>query len=620
MYHRCLTLCLVLIAAFAVSGIAAGADISVRAIVTPDKTEVGEPVQLQIEIDNAHGRIMTPDVKVDGLQVDYRGSSQSQQMQLGTNGYVSTSKLLLNYEVQPEREGDFTIPALTVVVDGKTLQTKPVSFKVQKASGAQRGGGGGGQRSLGAQGRGGAAGDSSPAKAFAEIDLKKKDIYLGEAVPIEVRLLVDTRIRLDEVGGFELVGDGFTAQKFPKTDQTKETRGGQTYNVVVFRTVLTPSRAGKVTIGPCKIPYMASVPRGNRRKSGFDSMFDEDFFAPFRAFAERQRYDADAPAVEINVKPLPTEGRPKEFTGAVGQFQFDAESSTNRVKAGEPITMHLRVTGEGNFDRVQAPVLVEKDGWQAYDASEKFDPGNEFKNTGTKTFELPVVAQTAQKETPKFAFSFFDPVAGKYVTQTSKPTPLTIEGSPLPPPAAPAATAQAEPQVPAATPRAPEEAKATPAAAVPLRYELGTAGTFQPIHQRPVFWMWQGIAAVGALGLIAARVLRREPAQRRAAALRHERDHLRRELRSQRRPGDFFDGASRVLQLATACATGADPSCVDAAGAKSALAQEDETAAAIDEIFDRRGALVYAGRGEESELSSAERSRFLTVLEQLCGG
>jgi len=182
------------------------------------------------------------------------------------------------------------------------------------------------------------------------------------------------------------------------------------------------------------------------------------------------------------------------------------------------------------------------------------------------------------------------------------------------------ATAQAEPQVPAATPRAPEEAKATPAAAVPLRYELGTAGTFQPIHQRPVFWMWQGIAAVGALGLIAARVLRREPAQRRAAALRHERDHLLRELRSQRRPGDFFDGASRVLQLATACATGADPSCVDAAGAKSALAQEDETAAAIDEIFDRRGALVYAGRGGESELSSAERSRFLKVLEQLCGG
>ena len=174
------------------------AEVTARALVNPTVTEVGEPVQLQIEVENARGRIMTPEVSVDGLAINYRGSSQSQQMQMGTGGYSSVSKLSLNYEVVPRREGQFTIPAQTVVVDGKTLQTKPVVLKVQKGAGGQ------------------ARGDSSPAKAFGEIELKQKNVYVGEAVPIEVRLFVEERARVGEVGGFVLAGEGFTAQKFPK--------------------------------------------------------------------------------------------------------------------------------------------------------------------------------------------------------------------------------------------------------------------------------------------------------------------------------------------------------------------------------------------------------------------
>jgi len=275
--------CLLLMLSAAIGAVRA-ADVTARAIISPATTQVGEPVQLQIEVENARGRIMGPDVSVDGLDVNYRGSSQSQQTQLGTGGFSSVSKLSLNYEVLPKREGDFTIPALTVVVDGKTLQTKPVGLKVQKgASGQPRA-------------------DSNPAKAFAEIELKKKNVYVGEAVPIEVKLLIDERVRVGEVGGFELVGEGFTAQKFPKFDQQRETRDGRTYLGVIFRTVLTPSKAGKITVGPCEIPFLAQMPRERktRRRGVFDSFFDDDFFGGLGAFAETQRYNAQAPAVEIN--------------------------------------------------------------------------------------------------------------------------------------------------------------------------------------------------------------------------------------------------------------------------------------------------------------------------------
>jgi hypothetical protein len=578
-------------------------EIEIRALVRPATTQVGESVQFSIEIDNARGRIMGPEVTVDGLEVVYRGTSQRHQTQLGTGGSSSTSTFSLNYEVVAKREGDFTIPALNVVVDGKTLQTKPVALKVQKGGGAT------------------AQADSAIGKAFAEIRVKKGNIYIGQAVPVEVRLYIDSRVRVGEISGFELTGDGFTAQKFPKYEQEQETRGDRTYNVVAFRTILTPSRAGKITLGPCEIPLVAQVPRDRKRqrRTMLDSIFgDDDFFAPFGGggFSEPQRYKAEAPALDINVKPLPTEGRPRDFGGAVGQFQFTAETPTTRIKAGEPLTVRLTVRGEGNFDRVNAPALVDANGWQAYDASAKFEPSNEFKNSGTKTFEMPVVPQGAHNETPQFTFSYFDPAAEKYVTQTSKSSPLVVEGAPVqapaPPPPATAETAPAQPPKPEAPQTQPTKVIA------PLVYQLGTVGDFKPIQQRPIFWLWNGIAAVGALGLLGARLLYRDPLQKRNASLRRERDDMLRLVRGEKSPEQFYERAARVLQLTTACVTGADPSCVDAAAAKSALAREDSVATRIDEVFDRRGALLYAGGGGSGEDARADRAAILHTLEELC--
>ena len=64
--------------------------------------------------------------------------------------------------------------------------------------------------------------------------------------------------------------------------------------------------------------------------------------------------------------------------------------------------------------------------------------------------------------------------------------------------------------------------------------------------------------------------------------------------------------------------TGADPSCVDAAAAKSALARDDSLAAQIDEVFDRRGALLYAGGGSGGDAEKADRAAILHALEEVC--
>jgi hypothetical protein len=571
---------------FASSALALTSEVSVRAQLSQHTAEVGSQVQLQVEVNGARSEA-PPEIEVDGLDVQYVGPSTSHRVELINGQMKSETQTTHVFQIVPKREGNFTIPALPVTVDGRVYKTQPVALKVQKGSAP-------------ADAQGGEM------KAFAEIDVKKKSAYVGEIVPVEMRLLVDARVRVEDVTNVpELTGDDFTMQRSPRRTQERETRNGQDYNVIVFRTAMTPTKAGKLTIGPCELPFIAQVtrPKRARSRSLFDSFFGEDFFDPFNS--ERRRFDAKAAAIEFEVKPLPVEGRPKDFSGAIGRFQFEAEGSPDRVKVGEPVTMKMRVTGDGNFDRVQAPMLVNPAGWKAYDASAKFDANDELKTSGTKTFEMPVVPEAKHEQMPQFAFSFFDPGLEKYVTLRSKPAPLFVQGEPLVAPAAPATT-----PVPA-----PAATVATDIAG--LRYDAGPTRTFSPIYTRAGFWLAQGLAGLAALTLCANRWLRREPAKVRVAALRRERDELWRRLRSGGESADFYEQAAKLVQIETALAGGVEPASVDALVARRLARPDAETASGIDAIFEARAERLYAGAGTVSTaVSAGERERVLKTLER----
>jgi hypothetical protein len=295
-------------------------------------------------------------------------------------------------------------------------------------------------------------------------------------------------------------GDGFTKTKIPNPRQEHARRDGKDYDVLVFRTAITPSKAGKITIGPSAVIYQAQVPRAQRNRSRSRSLLD-DFFGddlfndPF--FAQRQRLTTKAAAVEIDVKPLPTAGRPESFSGAVGQFKMTAEGTPQTVQLGDPVAMQLTITGRGNFDRVNAPQLLDPSGWHAYPAKENWRPDDELGMSGTKSFEIAIVPETKKIEMPRFEFTYFDPVAEEYVTLNSERTPLVVEGNAPPPPPqrAPAVVTAPNPQAPptpAATPQ--------PTDIVGLRYDLGKSGSFEPIYRTIGFLVAQAVPAVALLG------------------------------------------------------------------------------------------------------------------------
>jgi hypothetical protein len=593
--HRSAAILCLLAAIFGLLAPARGAEPTVTASLSQNVAAVGEPLQFHIKVGGARSEPPPPDVAVDGLDVRYLGPSSSTSMRIENGRVTNESHVIHIYSVRPQREGTFQFPAIPVEVDGRQYRTQPLTLKVEKNSGKQAG--------------------TPTAPATLEIVLPKTTAYVGEMIPVEIRLSVDSRVRWQPQSMPDFSGDGFTKQKMPEPRQEHGRKDGREMDVLVFRTAITPSKAGKLKLGPVEVPYVALVPRARRNspRSLFDMFDDGAFGDPF--FGEQQQFHARAEAVEIDVKPLPTAGRPPAFSGAVGQFKFSAEGSPRQVKVGDPVTMKLTVSGRGNFDRMEAPALADSDGWRAYPPSTRFNAEDELSTSGSKTFEMAVIPEVKKTAMPVFEFSYFDPAVAKYVTLKSEPAPLAVQGGAPPPPPPVNASSQesAAPTPPAATPQDVNDI-------LGIRYDAGRGRTtFEPLYMRRGFLLAQLVPLAALLAFLATKLRRSDASAGKLAALRQARAALLGKLKRLDLPDtEFLETAARVIQLDTALASGCEPGSVDAATARSVFDLDEDTAELVEKVFADRAEVLYAGTASGApHLSGPERGRVLATLGKL---
>jgi len=575
----------------------------VSAAFTSNAVAPGETVQFQLSISGARQNVPPPDISVDGLDVQYLGPSQNTQMRIENGRMTSSSTLIHVYQVTPRRSGRFTVPSLAVEVNGRTFRTQPVTLNVQNNGGAT---------------------DTNPERlGFAQFVVPKDTLYVGEAMPVELRLYIGSGARTQIEAMPIIGGEGFTKTKLTEPRQERARKDGREYDVYVFRTAITPGRAGKVTFGPSEITFNAQIRAPQRRpRSLLEEMLGNDPFDsidPFFAPSRVQRVTAKADAVALDVKPLPATDRPKNFSGAVGQFKLAAEANPHRVKIGDVVTMKLTVSGRGNFDRVNAPEIVDSAGWRLYPANGQFKADDELSLAGVKTFEIPIIPEANKRELPHYEFAYFDPLTEKYVTLAAGGGPLEVTGAP---PAAPAPVAASTPRPkPDSQPEPAKNAPSPPTDIVGLRYDKGAIRSFVPLYERRLFWLAQIAPLSVLLGWILLRTRRTDANSARLARLRRERIELWRTVHRGGSDSDFLDAATRLVQIETAVATGCSPHTVDAAQARAARPISSETAETIEALFNARAELLYAGAGSrEDALSAADRTRFLSALESFMSG
>src|SRR5215470_12163071 len=399
---------------------------SVTAVLSNSDATVGETVELQIKVTGPGDARPPEEISIDGLEIHSTGTSR----QFEIHNFSTSSSVTYNYTILPLRAGRFTIPPQAVRAGGKILRTPELALNVADAPGQRP------QTTT----RPGRSAQSQSANAndmvFAELIVPKKTAYVGEIVPVQIRMGFDARVHPRLTDPPDITGQGFTAQKLQQSSQNLETINGRPFDVVTFKTAIAAARAGKFEIGPVKATAQVVVPRRRnapRSRSPFDLFdlddpFSDPFFSnPFAGFGERRDVQITSDPVALEVKPLPPNA-PPSFSGAIGSFTMATDAKPKSVQVGDPITVTTTISGRGNFDRVNAPVIEDDRGWHKYPPSSKFKQDDEVGISGTKTFETVFSPNEKRQSLPILAFSYFDPVKEQYVTLLSEPIAIAVQG------------------------------------------------------------------------------------------------------------------------------------------------------------------------------------------------
>jgi hypothetical protein len=584
---------------------------SVTAVLSNSDAAVGEMVQLEMRLSDAGSANVPNDIHVDGLEIHQTGTSRQFEM----HNMTTRASVTYTYTVLPLKPGTFKIPPQTIQVAGSTLQTPELTLRVSGSPGGQS-----------APTTAGSPATNTAKLAFAELIVPKKTAYVGETIPVVIKLCFATRNKLTDLPAIN--AQGFTMQKLLQPDSAQsETINGKSWEVYSFKTAIAATHPGKFEIGPVQGSAVVAVPRRtqgtSRNRSPFDIFsLDDPFLSdpffrdPFGNFTQQQRITVVSEPVSLEIKPLPANA-PPSFSGAVGNFTMTAEAKPTNVQVGDPITVTSVVSGRGNFDRVNAPVLEDEAGWHKYPPSGKFKQDDEVGISGQKTFEMVLSPNDKRPAVPPLIFSYFDPAKERYGTLQSAPVPIKVEGGAL---VASAPTA----------PSTPGPAAAPPKAATPpprdILYQLSErparSQSFTPLYARNDFWLVQLIPLIGLTGCAGwkirqARLENRDA--RRVASLQHEVAQLTRKLRhSDASLDDYFPHASRLVQLKTALAKNVDPNVVDVDTAARVFALDEKEREQLERIFEQSDELRYSGTANgHGRMSPEARKDVLHFIESL---
>ena len=593
---------------------------SVTAVLSNSQPAVGQIVQLEIKISGANKAKVPESISVDGLEIHQTGQMYESSLSFGFGGNEGSSSATYTYSVLPLKAGQFNIPPQTVRVGSDSLRTPELVLNVAQGSRGSAGSSQSGQTQVASK------------LAFAELVVAKKDAYVGEMVPAEIRLGFDPRAhgRLQE--GPELSGQGFTTQKLQQPRENLETIGGRTYQVYTFKTAIAAARPGKLEIGPVTAKAVVVLPRRpstsprTRPRSPFDLFnlddpFSDPFFSdPFGSTGERTELPIQSETAALNVKPLPP-NTPPNFSGAIGNFTMTADAKPKTVQVGDPITVTSTITGRGNFDRMNGPALEDERGWHKYPPSSKFKQDDDVGMSGEKTFEMVIAPNEKKPAVPPLVFAFFDPVKETYVTLRSTAVPIQVEGG-AGPGAATAPAVAATSAAPTSTVGATPAPTAKPQDILYQLIDLGRVRSFTPIYARPVFWIAQLASFILLLGFVGWKIRQAKidnlEAQRTAALQQESGELLRKLRRGELSPQEYFSNASRVVRVKTALVKNLNPNAVDAETAAKAFDLGEHERAQLRTLFDRSDELRFSGSGNGAKtISSEEREEVLRLLESL---
>lgn len=434
----------------------ASADPVVQATVPQNRFQIGEAFELTVSVLSSERKDVSepqlPQLSDFELLNSGTSSSTSTKLMKTDRGmeFVSQRRVDFVYVISAVRTGRVTIPAFEVVVDQKSYSTKPIVLEIsQDPVNPGSGAGPGSGRAIdplseadelfnqllqrrglvppsgvprgGIQGGGRVAPqredpDINTRQAFfILLETDKTEVYEGEQITAEWyiytrgNILSLDRLKFPDLKGFwkEII------EEVPALNFSQEIVNGVPFQKALLAShALFPIKAGEAVIDEYKIKARVQTP------------------SAFGAFGmgDPYTYTRSSEAQKIKVKPLPLDGRPADFAGAVGQFGVTAKVDEIQYPVNQPFSLKVRFEGSGNAKLIELPTIPWPSTVEVYDTkaeSRFFKNGKAFKE-----FEVLLIPRAEGALTiPEMSFSMFDPITEKYVTRKTNPIQIQIIAS-----------------------------------------------------------------------------------------------------------------------------------------------------------------------------------------------
>jgi hypothetical protein len=314
------------------------------------------------------------------------------------NGERNYSKTY-TYFLAPKKRGSTNIGQASIEVKGVIYKTSPIEINVTAAVDIPK--------------------DPNDPEYLASesIDLvaeiSKTDPYLNEAISVVYKLYIaeNTGIRTWNEIDKPRYNDFWSQNIDVKELKVQEgLYKGENYRFVVLKkTVLFPQKTGELSLEPLTLDISVEVP-SNRR----------DIFG--RRSTTTVNRTVTAGNRNIEVKPLPKQGRPENFSGAVGEFDFKVESSKKTLTTSEAFNLKLEVSGKGNLMLFELPEPILPSSLEIYDPEHSEDIKTSLNGTKGRILDnyTIVTNESGQYPIPPISFSFFNPKTKRYETINSE--------------------------------------------------------------------------------------------------------------------------------------------------------------------------------------------------------
>lgn len=370
------------------------AQITFEAKVSKKQLGINERLRIDFEM-NKDGDNFNPPDFVNFMVVGGPNQAVSNSWINGKRSYSKT----YSYFLAPKRQGSFTIKQATIEIDGEVYKTTPITITVTAAVDKPK--------------------DENNADYIASenihlvAEVSNETPYLNEAITVVYKLYVSPNTgvsnwrEIDNPKYSDFWSQNIDIKGLKVQNGTYK---GEEYRYVVLRkTVLYPQKIGKLEIEPLSLDITVEVPT-NRR----------DIFGS-RLMTQVHK-TVSAGNRTIRVKPLPENGKPLDFTGAVGDFNFKVSTSKSELNATESLQAKVEVSGSGNLKLFQLPKLNLPSSLEVYEPEHSENVQTNLDGMqGTIADSYTVVPQFKGKyPIPSISFSYFDLKTESYKTINSQ--------------------------------------------------------------------------------------------------------------------------------------------------------------------------------------------------------